>query len=374
MSDVNIDLVGKDGGRGAFAHQLSSGRLDVGKMRPFVGKDGKTYVTAYQGGNPKKPEAWKTLQVNAPGTLRRDEWIQLDEALLGIAEQRLTGTNHLIGAGLTFTLGNAMGTTVLEYHNVGDALVAELSMDAVTRTKGDRQEFDSVFLPIPIIHVDWEINQRALENSRRLGNPLDTSMTERAGRKVMEKQEEMLFTIPEKEFSYGGGTIYSFLNFPQRIHPGGTDAQAIDNISDWASPSVSGEEIVTEVLEMKQASIRNHFYGPWDLFIPTNFETKLDEDYSDAKGTNTIRERILQISNVENIVVVDKLPESNVVFVQRSTDVVRIVQGLALQNLQDQTEFGFVNKFKTLSIQVPQIRADQNGRTGLVHNFVAAGT
>src|SRR5690554_676140 len=372
MSDVNIDLVGKEGGRGALAHQLSSGRLDVRRMRPFVGKDGKTYVTAYQGGNPKKPEAWKTFQVNAPGTLRRDEWIQLDEALLGIAEQRLTGTNHLIGAGLSFTLGNAMGTTVLEYHNVGDALVAELSMDAVTRTKGDRQEFDSVFLPIPIIHVDWEINQRALENSRRLGNPLDTSMTERAGRKVMEKQEEMLFT--DTNYSYGGGTIYSFLNFPQRIHPGGTGDQQIANISDWASALVSGEEIVDEVLEMKQASITNHFYGPWDLFIPTNFETKLDQDYSDAKGTNTIRERILKISGVENIVVVDKLPDSNVVFVQRSTDVIRIVQGLALQNLQDQTEFGFVNKFKTLSIQVPQIRADQNGRTGLVHNFVEEDT
>ena len=372
MSDVNVDLVGQNGGTGALAQQLSSGRLDVGKMRPYIGKDGKTYVTVYQGGNPKKKESWRTLQINSPGTLRRDEWIQLDEALLGIAEQRLTGTNHLIGAGLSFTLGNAMGTTVLEYHNVGDALVAELSMDAVTRTKGDRQEFESVFLPIPIIHVDWEINQRVLENSRRLGNALDTSMTERAGRKVMEKQEQMLFT--DAQYAYGGGTIYSFLNFPQRIHPGGTGAQAIDNISNWASASVSGEEIVDEVLEMKQKSISNHFYGPWDLFIPTNFETKLDQDYSDAKGTNTIRERILQISGVENIVVVDVLPESNIVFVQRSTDVIRIVQGLALQNLQDQTEFGFVNKFKTLSIQVPQIRADQNGRTGLVHNFVAAGT
>src|SRR5690554_5137454 len=143
MNQVNVDLVGQDGGRGAVAQQLTSGRLDIGKMRPYIGKDGRSYVTVYTGGNPKKKENWKTFQTNTPGTLRRDEWIQLDEALLGIAEQRLTGTQHLIASGLTYTLGNAMGTTVLEYHNVGDALVAELSMDAVTRTKGDRQEFDS---------------------------------------------------------------------------------------------------------------------------------------------------------------------------------------------------------------------------------------
>ena len=361
---VHVDLVGPGGGQGEIATNLSSGQLDIGRMRPYIGKDGKFYFTVYKGGNPKKPSSWATLQTNNKGTLRRDEWQQLDEALLGIAEQRLTGTQHLINAGLTYTLGNAMGTTVLEYHDVSDAMEAELSMDAVTRTKGDRPEFSSVFLPIPIIHVDFEINQRVLENSRRLGNPLDTTSTERAGRRVAEKQEQMLFT--DKSYKFGAGQIYSFLNFPHRIQK--------NDLSDWSLVATDGLDIVSDVLAMKQASINAHYYGPWDLFIPTNFETKLDEDYSDAKGTNTIRERILQINGVENIVVVDTLPAGNVVFVQRSTDVIRIVQGLAMQNIQWQTEGGFVNKFKVISIQVPQIRADQNKRTGLVHAKVAAGT
>lgn len=362
FNQVNVDLIGKDGGQGPLAQNLQSGRLDVGSMRPFIGKDGRSYVTVYKGGNPKNKENWATLQANA-GTLRRDEWNQLDEALLGIAESRLDGTQSLVSRGLTFTLGNAMGTTVLEYHNIGDALVAELSMDAVSRSQGDRQEFESVFLPIPIIHVDWDINQRVLENSRRLGNPLDTTMVERAGRKVMEKQEQMLYT--DQKYNFGGGQIYSFLNFPQRIRWDGQSGRP--SLSDWSDPAVSGEDIVEEVLEMKQALIDEHFYGPYLLKIPTGFETKLDQDYSTQKGSNTIRDRILAINNVEAITVVDTLPAGNAVFVQASTDVVRIVQGLALQNIQWQTEGGFVNKFKTISIQVPQIRADQNGRTGLLH-------
>jgi hypothetical protein len=363
MFETKIDMVGPNGGQGPLAQNLTgSGGLNIGAMRPYIGKNGSTKVTVYQGGNPKKASSWKTLQVNDKGTLRRDEWKALDEALIGVAESRLTGTQHLINSGLTYQLGNAMGTTVLEYHNVGDALVAELSMDAVTRTKGDRQEFDSVYLPIPIIHVDYSINQRALAASRSLGNPLDTSMAERAGRRVMEKQEEMLFT--NTDYSYGSGTIYSFLNHPNRI----TSA----DILDWSGAAVTGADIVTDVLEMKQASIDAKFYGPWTLFVPTNFETKLDEDYADAKGDNTIRDRVLAINGIQEIIVVDTLPNSNVVLVQKSSDVIRIVQGLALQNIQWQTEGGFVNKFKVISIQVPQIRADQDGNTGLVHSTVAS--
>lgn len=356
MFNVNVDLMSPEGGRGELAERVTSKGLNVGAMRPYIGKDGRSYVTVYKGGDPTSKNSWKTLQTNAPGTLRRDEWKQLDETLLTVRESRLTGTQHLIDAGLTFTLGNAMGTTVLEYHDSSDALEAELSMDAVSRGQNDPQEFGSVYLPIPIIHVDHQINQRSLEASRSLGNPLDVTQAERAARRIMEKQEKMLFT--NESYKFGGGQIYSFTNYPDRL---------TDTIVDWAGSAVTGPDIVNDVLEMKQKSIDNLFYGPWTLFIPSNFETRLDNDYSDSKGSNTIRERILAINNIDDIVVVDDLPDSNVLLVQKTTDVIRIVQGLSMQNIQWSSEGGFVNKFKVISIQVPQIRSDQNGKTGVVH-------
>jgi hypothetical protein len=364
--NANVDLVGKEGGQGQLASKFSGGnRLNIGAMRPFVGEDGKVYMTSYSGGPTNKKSSYKTMQINKKGTLRRDEWRQLDEAVVKIADNRLSGVQDIIDRGLTYNLGNAMGTTSLEYHNVSDAMKAELSMDAVTRTEGDKVEFDSVFLPIPIIHSDYEINQRVLENSRRLGNPLDTISAERATRKIMEKREKMLFS--DTDYNFGGGTIYSFLNFPDRIHAAGTGDQNIGNITNWSLDATSGADIISDVLNMKQASITNNYYGPWVLYIPTNFETKLDQDYSDSKNTNTIRERIMSINNIEDIVVVDTLPDSNVVMPQMTSDVIRIVQGLAMQNVQWETEGGFVNKFKTISIQVPQVRGDQEGRTGIVH-------
>lgn len=361
MNGINVDLLGPEGGKGALAQRAAgSGGLNVGKMRPYIGKDGRPRVTVYTGGDPKQKSSWRTMQVNA-GTLRRDEWKALDETLLTVRESRLTGTQHLINAGLTYSLGNAMGTTVLEYHDSSDAFEAELSMDAVSRGNNDRQEFGSVYLPIPIIHVDYSINQRALEASRSLGNPLDTSSAERAARRIMEKQEKMLFT--DETYKFGNGQIYSFTNYPDRL-------QSV-TIVDWSDDATTGKDIVDDVLEMKQASIDNLFYGPWTLFIPSNFETKLDADYSDSKGSNTVRERILAINNIQDIVVVDELADSNVLLVQRTPDVVRIVQGLAMQNIQWSQEGGFVNKFKVISIQVPQIRSDQNGKTGIVHATTA---
>lgn len=362
MSDVQVDLMNQGNAQGEVAaYAAANGRLDIGRMRPYVGQDGRVYVTVHTGGDPKRKENYKTLAVNSPGTLRRDEWKQLDEAVLMIAEKRLGGFQDLIDNGLVYTLGNAMGTTVLEYHDVGDALVAELSMDAVTRAQGDRQHYKTVYLPIPIIHADYEINQRVLEASRSLGNPLDTTMAERAARKVSEKLEALLFT--DTSYAFGGGTIYSYVNHPQR--------NTLDLSKAWDDGTKTGKNIVDDVLEMKQESIEAFHYGPWMLYIPTSYETKLDEDYSDSKGTNTIRERILAIAGISGIRIVDTLPDDNVLLVQMTSDVVRLVRGLGVQNIQWQTEGGFVNKFKTITIQVPQIRSDQKGNSGLVHATVS---
>ena len=361
----NIDFIGKDGGQGEMAHQLqSNGALNVGMMRPYFGDDGYAYATVYKGkGDPKKETSYQEVKLNLnsfSGVLRREEWQQLDEAILPIAEYRLGGVQDLIDKGLTFNLGNAMGTTVLEHHTVGDAMEAGLSMDAVTRQQGDRPTFKSHYLPIPIIHVDYEINLRVLASSRNQGNPLDTTSAERAARRVAEYLENMLFT--NIDYSFGGGTIKSYVNFDHRME---------ETFIAWTASAKTGADIVEDVLNWKQASINNYFYGPWQLYIPTAYETVLDSDYDDTTPGTTVRERIMKIGGISGIKVIDTLAANNCVMVQMTSDVVRLVRGMGIQNVQWSTEGGMVNKFKVMTIQVPQIRADQNNRTGIVHASTA---
>ncbi|KKL19427.1 hypothetical protein LCGC14_2465550, partial [marine sediment metagenome] len=183
---TNVDLMSQGGqGQGAVANQvLANGRLDPGSLRPYIDENGRCYITVYKGsGDPSEPSNYQAVLVTN-ATLRRDEWKTLDEAILKISEQRLGGIQDLLDKGLTYNLGNAMGTTVFEWHDVSDALSADLTMDGVTRAVGDRPAFQHNYLPIPIIHVDYEINARVLASSRSLGNPLDTTTAERAARKV----------------------------------------------------------------------------------------------------------------------------------------------------------------------------------------------
>lgn len=357
--ETNVDLIGHGEAQGEVAGVFQANQLNPARMRPFVGSDGKSYISVFSGGDAKKPENYKVINVNAEAVLRREEWMALDAAILGIAEQRLTGINDLVSRGLVYNLGNAMGTTVLESHTVSDAMEADLTMDGVTRSKGDRPVFGTTYLPIPIIHVDYEINTRVLAASRSLGNALDTTSAERAARRVAEKLEDMLFQ--DTVWSFGGGTIYSYTKYPDR------ELLTLSTYGNWASTGTTGAKIVESVLAMKQASINNYFYGPWVLYIPTNFETRLDNDYDATTPGTTIRERIMKIAGIQDIKVIDRLASSNVLLVQTTSDVVRLVRGMGLTNVQWSTEGNFVNKYKVLTIQVPQIRSDYNGRTGIIH-------
>jgi uncharacterized linocin/CFP29 family protein len=238
-----------------------------------------------------------------------------------------------------------------------------MTMDGISRGENDRPVYSTNYLPIPIIHADYEINSRALAASRSLGNPLDTTMAERAARKVSQYLENLLFT--DESYSFGGGVIYSYLNHPSRNPV---------TITAWDDSAKTARGIVDDVLAMKQAAIDAKHYGPYKVYIPTAYETVLDEDYEDTGTTSTnktIRQRILEINNIQDIKVVDTLTANNVVLVQMTQDVVRLVRGMPIQNVEWSVEGKFINKYKVMTIQVPQVRADQEGNSGVVHAATA---
>jgi hypothetical protein len=364
MKRVNVDLIGRNGAQGQVAGKLlSNGNINVGAMRPFVGKDGNAYIVTYTGGDPTSKKNYVKMRINANATLRRDEWKQLDEALLEVSRFRLGGIDDLVSNNLTYNLGNAMGTTVLEYHDVSDAMEAELTMDAITRSKNDRPDFNFHYLPIPIIHVDYEINARELAASRNLGNPLDTIDAQLAARKINEKLEAMLFGATTYSYgdkgSDGRNTIYSYVNHPDR--------NKVALPLAWDNASKTGTQIVTDVITLKQTAINALHFGPYMIYIPTAYETALDKDYDSQTPGTTIRERILKISNIKGIKVIDTLPANNILLVQMTPDVVRLVRGMGMQNVEWKSEGNMVTNYKVMTIQVPQIRSDYNRKSGIVH-------
>jgi len=364
--NTQVDLMSGGKGTGEVARFLqANGKLDPNAMRPYVDPiTGNTFVTVFKGGDKTKPENYKAIQVNYTGTLRPDEWKQLDEAVIGVTRERLSGFDYLIGKGLVYNLPNAMGTTVLEWHSASDSQEAIISMDAVSRGQGDRSIFKQHFLPIPILHADYEINTRVLAVARNSGNGIDASEAEHAARRIMEKKEDMLFTNTTYSFgdkgTDGRNTIYSLVNYPDRNQVTLTEA--------WNASGKTAAEILADVVAMKNAAIADRFYGPYTLFIPTLYDAILDEDYSvSGASLMTTRERIMKIAGIQDIKVVDHLAANNVLLVQTTPNVVRIINGLPLQNIEWTTEGGMVHKYKVMTIQVPQIRSTYDSKCGIVH-------
>ena len=343
--------------------------LDVGTMKPYFvvnNKTGKkeTYITVFTGKNGKgQPTAdrnditaYQAVEVNATGTLRIDEWKLIDDKVLAISEQRLQGFQSLVKAGLTRNIGNGLESTVYTYETSSDAMEAVQTMDGLNKGQADRPVFDSVSVPLPITHSDYSFNARFLAEGRKKGQPISTFAAERATRKVNEKLESTLFTT--YTYKDGGGTLYSFLNHPSR----NTGTYALG----WETAAATGAKILTDVMTMKNALISAFHYGPYNIYIPTQYETKMDEDFK-AESDITIRERLLKIENIQNIIVVDTLPDDTVLMVQVTNDVVEILDGMPIQNVQWDMEGGMVTNFKVMTIQVPVVRADQDGNSGVAH-------
>lgn len=346
------------------ARDFVANRRGPNNMRPALDEQGRPYVVNYKGGpygDRKDPKNYEKKFV-ANATLRYDEWRTLDEAVVRVAQQRLIGFEDLRRNGLTKPLGNAMATTVLTWQQMSDALTATLSIDGLKKGNNDRPDFATNHTPIPIVHADYSIGDRVLQESRNRGNGLDVLDAERAARRCTEKFEDMLFGATSS-FTYGGGTIYTYLSHPQR--------NTIDLNQNWDASGKTPEEIKNDVLAMKQASIDDGYYGPWMLYVPTAYETILDEDYKNVSAgmTQTVRQRLLTISGIQGIQVVDRLPANNVLLVCMQSDVVDLIDGMALQNVEWDSEGGMVHNYKVMGIMVPRVKADYNGASGVVHLY-----
>jgi len=347
---ATMELIQNGAGHGPVANRLMASGMNIGVMKPWVGSDGRSYQTIMVNGQAKAIPLFNTT-----ATLRKDEWKQMDDAILFAAQERLVAVGDLYARNLVYRIGNGLGKTVLEYEDLSELTAAEITMDAVTPSKRDRPEYELKYLPLPIIHKDFSFNIRALTASRNSGQPLDTTTGIMAARVVAEKVEDIYFN-GASTYTYGGGTLYGLIDHPQN--------NDVTLSAHWDASAKTGTDILDDVREMKQASIDAKHYGPWVLYVPTAYETVLDDDYK-SDSDKTIRQRILEISGIQDVKVADKLPADKVVMVQMTTDTVRIVEGLALTTVEWQEQGGLTTNYKVMAIMVPQIRADQNGNCGV---------
>lgn len=352
-----MDFILNGQAQGDVAAVLMANGFNPDALKPFVGNDGRSYVNRLNH-NTGKVEAVLT---NANATLRKDEWIHLDQAIIKAAKPRLRYVADLRSAGLTYTVPNGMGTTVMQWETQSDVTGADISMDGLRKSESDRPVFNLQNLPLPIIHKDFAFSARQIATARQSGSPLDTTMAELAGRRVAETVEQLALGT-YGTYAFGGGTIYGLTNFTSR------------NTRTITAPTASGwtpKTLLNEVLLMKKQSQDDYHYGPWMLYNSVAWDPYLDDDFSAAKGDITLRDRLKKIDGIADVRTLDYLQNNDIILVQRTSDVNRIVIGMDITSVQWPSQGGLQMNYKVMCIIVPQVRADFNGNCGIVHGTTA---
>lgn len=298
------------------------------------------------------------LVVNS--ALRKDEWEELDNAIVQAAQAPLNMVNRFRTAGLTRRIGS-LGTMIAQYNQVSEMTGANVSLSGNAGGQKDQVDFDLAGVPIPIIFKEFEINTRYLASSRLGGDSIDTVNARAAARVVGEKVEDMLIN-GDTAINLNGNTIYGLTSHPDRNtdtagNYGGGDFGTISNII----PTFSG---------MIAAARADNYRGPYGIFVAdTQYEQMSHSFYSDGSGQNALS-RVLSLPQVSFIDSSAWLADGTILMVQMIPEVVELAiveQYWPITNLEWTTGDGMATNFKVLTVFAPIVKSDYSGKSGIVH-------
>lgn len=397
-------------------HSLPGVRFDPGVLRPYFDdfgnpcvvintgrkkrvevKNAKGTVTGYK----YKPEyaevRIKDLRdagvqlplVTNTTSLRKEEWLQLDQQVIPPQRTRLRLYND-IARMYTYSF-NGMGTMILEHETLSDPGTAYQDMNGLSEGTTDTPEFQLEGQPIPITHASFTYDLRRLTISRQMGTPLNTRGVEWATRRVVELIENTAIGIGSGVVEYGGAStyiggygttpgVYGLLNYPHRIV---TTSNHIPNGNNM-------DTIFQDVLGMRDLLYAAKHYGPYGIYHSTDYDRYLDAMYAITNGSGyavnpsqTVRQAILSIGTEED----GETPVKQIRFVKRldqltptaagssafrmfmvslNPNVIRALNGMPVTVFQYDTKGGWELHFKVACMLLTEMFSDFYGNCGIL--------
>ena len=357
MNDLTINTAEGAG----FA---SGGENGVLSKRPYIATEGRYKGQSVVAVNTGGGYAEKPIHSNA--TLRKDEWIDLEDSLMESARERLVIVDDLQSAGLTYNVGG-LGTLISEWETSSEITDADITMDGESESDKDRQNFGLNGVPIPVIQKPFSIGERMLLASRQRGAGLDVTTGTEAARAVARASEAMVFNGATIGASNSAGNSYTI---PGLTNFSGRGTYTIKDWSDVSTP-VTPEEIFTDILNMvKNAETNQRHYGPFNLYIPGEYASRFREDFK-AESDKTLMERVQDEDVINRVRISDTLSEGNVLLVQMERSVIDLAVASDVTTVQWQSGSGWNNHFQVFASWAPRIKSDYDGRCGIIHGTTA---
>lgn len=354
---------------GPSARLLEQSGTDPGVLRPYY-RNGVPVICRnaagpeYNGGPAREvavrdlnPQLQQTLNA-ATTTLDADDLRLVDDTAREAARPALRLWADLEAAGCGMTIPN--GYAVLSLKNRVKTMEASTVTDMFGMGRSDRSRptFDSVNWPCPITYTDISWPDRELAAMRRAGIPLDTDGVAAGSRAIMETVESMVLGT-WGSFTYDGGTMYGYTNFP------GRNTGSIRNPS--AYPGWTPHMTVLDMLAGLQVLRLLEFKGPFRWYFGRSWLPYFGDDYAASYGGETLSSRIAKIPELGTVSISDNLSGFQVLLINMTPDVVQACTGMPLSPLQWIGEGGMARYWKLMTIMFPRIRVDARGRCGILH-------
>lgn len=284
-------------------------------------------------------------------TLRKQEWEQLDTAVVTEAEQNMPGMGDLLGRPeLIHPLRN-IGVTISQYEKVTAMDRARVAMSVRTQGDMDSVTWDLASVPVPVFYQEFDVDLRHLEASRLMGTPLDTAKAQAATRVVTEELERALFS-GVASIVVGGNTVYGYLTHPDRNTIAG---------STWNTTT----NIYPSVVNMIGALFADRMRGPYMLYVSdTQYIQTLTQEGVD-KFSN-IRTRVLELPGLQGMKPTFALPAGTAVLVELNKLVVDVAVAQNIATVQWEERGGWVVKFIVFAVMAPRVKSDVALRSGVV--------
>lgn len=286
--------------------------------------------------------------------LRRSEWAQIDGAVHAEAAYPLRAVNDLVSRGLVQRLGG-IGTMVAQWYVDSAMTGAAVNMSG---TGGQRDMVDrkQAGAPVPIVFKDFNIDARALEASRMLGDGLDVTAAAAAGRVVAEGLESLL--IHGSNTQLNGQPLYGYTTHPNR----NTDTAGNYGGGDWGTVA----NVLGTITGMVAAANADNHFGPFMVYAATTqYNQAALTFFSNSDDTPLMR--ALRLPQIEGFEMLPTLTDGHILLVQMSRNVVEWAEALSLQVREWVSGDGMSASFKVIAVAAPKVKATYDGKSGIVH-------
>lgn len=332
-----------DGVRLGYVDPSQFSALNVNNMRPHQE-------------DPRIRQAYP-LQINS--FLRKDEWEEMDMAIKDVARTRLVLANDLVGLGLIKRL-RGLGTMFASYQQQSDMADATIDMSGDTASSLDRLNYETISVPIPVIHKGFTISLRELEASRQNGNGLDAVHAMTAARKVNDAIEALIANGTGAP-TVGGNTIQGLTNKTSRIADTATNFGG----GDFATEG-NGYKTINGMISQLQA---RGFFGPYVCYVARTQHGELRDRHTDGSGRSELAviEENLRSAGLLWVKACDALAAGSLVVYEASMDVIDLAIGQDIAVVQWSPNGGMSTHYKVMAALAPRVKGNSTTTVGLAH-------